>query len=292
MNQLEDMRILVEVMDQGGFSAAARRLGLTTQLVSRRVMRLEERLGVQLLTRTTRRLTPTDLGRDYVERSRRILAEVEEAELALSSHLVEPRGRLRVSAPLSFGLSHLASIVHRFSALHPKVELDLDFSDRPVDIVAEGFDMAVRIGLLPDSSLIARKLADVRFTVVASPDYLARRGEPVELDDLRSHDCLMFKHSHGAAWFFRVNGVDQTLNVSGPLRANNGDILRDAAIAGLGITQLPDFLTAPAISDGRLVSLMGKLLPPGGAVYAVRPAHRQQSLPVRAFTDYLIAALK
>jgi DNA-binding transcriptional LysR family regulator len=292
MNQLEDMRILVEVMDQGGFSAAARRLGLTPQLVSRRVMRLEERLGVQLLTRTTRRLTPTDLGRDYVERSRRILAEVEEAELALSSHLVEPRGRLRVSAPLSFGLSHLASIVHRFSALHPKVELDLDFSDRPVDIVAEGFDMAVRIGLLPDSSLIARKLADVRFTVVASPDYLARRGEPVELDDLRSHDCLMFKHSHGAAWFFRVNGVDQTLNVSGPLRANNGDILRDAAIAGLGITQLPDFLTAPAISDGRLVSLMGKLLPPGGAVYAVRPAHRQQSLPVRAFTDYLIAALK
>jgi DNA-binding transcriptional LysR family regulator len=292
MSQLEDMRILLEVMDQGGFSAAARRLGLTTQLVSRRVMRLEERLGVQLLTRTTRRLTPTDLGRDYVERSRRILAEVEEAELALSSHLVEPRGRLRVSAPVSFGLSHLASIVHRFSALHPKVELDLDLSDRPVDIVAEGFDMAVRIGRLPDSSLIARKLADVRFTVVASPDYLARRGEPVELDDLRSHDCLMFKHSRGEVWFFRVDGVDQTLNVSGPLRANNGDILRDAAIAGLGITQLPDFLTAPAISDGRLVSLMGRLLPPGGAVYAVHAAHRQRSLPVRAFTDYLIAALK
>ena len=290
MNQFEDMRMLIETIDRHGFSAAARRLGVSTQLVSRRIMALEERLGVQLLTRTTRRLAPTELGSGYVERARRILAEVEEAELALSTHLVEPRGTLRLSAPLSFGLSHLSSIIVDFLTLHPKVEIDLDLTDRRVDLVAEGFDMAVRIGFLPDSTLVARKLMDVGVTVVASPDYLRRRGIPRTVADLRAHDCLLFRNSRGLSWLFRVEGKDEIVPMTGALRASNGDVLRDAAIAGLGLSQLPLFLTQPAIDDGRLMSVLDDLLPCPGAVYAVHPAHRQGATTVRAFTDFLVAA--
>lgn len=291
MNHLEDMRILVETLDRGSFSAAAARLALSKQFVSRRVAALEDRLGVQLLTRTTRKLSPTELGRDYAERARRILADVEEAELAMSSNLVEPRGTLRVTAPLSFGLSHLSPLVGQFLSLMPKVELDIDFNDRPVDLVAEGFDMAVRIGVLSDSTLIARKLADVRFTIVASPEYLAQRGRPEQPEQLRDHDCLLYRHSRGTTWMLLVDGREESVPVTGRLRANNGEALRDAAIAGLGLTQLPNFLTGEAIADGRLISLMHDFLPGSGAIYAVHPAHRQRSLPVRAFIDFLAAVL-
>ena len=291
MSQLEDMRILVEALDRGGFSAAAKRLGLSKQLVSRRVGALEARLGVQLLTRTTRRLSPTDLGRDYAARARLILADVKEAELAMSSHHAEPRGVLRVSAPLSFGLSHLSPLIAGFMQVMPKIKIDLDLNDRTVDLVAEGFDMAVRIGMLSDSSMVARKLMEVSLEIVASPAYLAKRGTPTAPADLKAHDCLLFRHGRGTTWLLRVGGRDDPVPVTGTLRANNGEILRDAAIAGLGLTQLPDFLTKDAVAQGQLVSVMTDHMPVGGAIYAVHPAHRQRSSPVRAFTDYLSAAL-
>lgn len=283
--------MLVEAIDRGGFTEAARRLGLSKQLVSRRIMALEERLGVQLLTRTTRRLTPTEAGRDYADRARRVLADVAEADLVVGGRNPEPRGLLRVSAPLSFGISHLSPILTGFKSIHPAVEIDIDLSDRPVDLVAEGYDVAVRIGMLKDSSLIARKLREVRFVVCASPEYLQRCGVPASVGDLRRHECLSYRHSGGLAWTFGSVGRVETVAVSGGFRANNGELLRDAAIAGLGLVQLPEFLVRRALADGSLVRVLEEVPMPVGAVHAVYPAHRQRSTTVGAFTSYLVAAL-
>ncbi len=291
MNTLDDMRMLVEVVDRGAFTEAARRLGMSKQLVSRRIMALEDRLGVQLLTRTTRRLTPTEAGREYAERARRILADVAEADMIVGGRNPEPRGLLRVSAPLSFGISHLSPILTGFKSVHPAVEIDVDLSDRPVDLVAEGYDVAVRIGVLKDSSLIARKLMEVRFAVCGSPDYLRRRGVPQTLADLKDHECLAYRHSAGLAWTFGSADRIESEAVSGSFRANNGEVLRDAAIAGLGLAQLPTFIVSGPLADGSLIRVLDAAPMPTGAVYAVHPAHRQRSVTVRAFTDYLVAAL-
>lgn len=287
MSRLEDMAILVEVVDRGGFSAAAARLALSKQLVSRRITDLEARLGVQLLLRTTRRIALTDLGREFVDRARRILQDADEAEQAMSSHGAAPRGTLRLSVPLSFGLSDLSPMLIGFMRLQPGVEIDLDLSDRPVDLVADGFDMAIRIGALADSTLIARKLSDLAFGICASPDYLRQRGEPETIEDLKHHSCLLFRHSKGLSWLFQLRGKLERVAVSGILRANNGEVLRDAAIAGLGLVQLPEFITGPALNDGRLVPVLAAFAPPAGAVYAVHPAHRQRSATVRALSDHL-----
>jgi DNA-binding transcriptional LysR family regulator len=291
MSQIEDMRIVVEVVDRGSFSAAATRLGVTKQLVSRRVMALEERLGVQLLVRTTRRLAPSELGQDYVERARRIIAEVEDAEQAMASHVAAPRGTLRISAPLSFGQSHLSPLLAGFLSLHPGVRLELDMADRPVNLVAEGYDVAVRIGNLVDSSLIARKLTTIKMVICATPSYLERVGIPTTIKELQSHDCLEYRHSKGATWPLTVNGALEMVAVRGCFLANNGDVLRDAAIAGLGLVQLPTFIIVQDLASRRLVTVMDAFAPPPTAAYVVHPTHRQRSRLVRAFSDYLAAGL-
>jgi len=291
MNQLEDMRILVEAADRGSFSQAALRLGQTKQLVSRRVMALEERLGVQLLIRTTRKLTLTELGQEYIDRARRILAEVEDAEQAMASHVVAPRGTLRITAPLTFGQSHLSPILAGFLSLHPEVKLDLDMTDRPIDIVGEGYDLAVRIGSLPDSSLIARRLMPVHMVICAAPAYLDRFGAPRTVADLRSHDCLEYRHSRGTAWPLSVSGKLEHVPVAGSYKANNGDVLRDAAVAGLGLVQLPTFIVQRELDAGRLTTVLDDCAPPPSAAYLVHPAHRQKSRLVRVFTDYVVANL-
>ena len=289
MGRLEDMRLLIDAVDHGGFSAAAMRLGVSKQLVSRRISELEARLGVQLVVRTTRRLTLTDLGRDYVERARRVLAEAEAADLAMIGHHETPRGRLRLSAPVSFGTMHLSPLVAGFLQLHPAIEVELDLSDRTVDLVAEGYDMAVRIGVLADSSLVARKLTELRLVVCASPDYLHRRGGPATPSDLKDHACLIYGHAPGVTWPFQVNEKASLLPVKGPYRANNGELLRDAAIAGLGVAQLPDFIVGEALASGALVTVLDAFAAPAGAAYAVHPAHRQRSPAVSALTEYLAA---
>jgi len=289
MNQFEDMRILVETVDRGSFSAAALRLGQSKQLVSRRIMCLEDRLGVQLLVRTTRRLTLTQLGAEYVERARRILADVEDADQAIASHVAAPRGTLRITAPLSFAQLHLSPILAGFLALHPEVKLDLDMTDRQVDLVAEGVDLAIRIGRLADSSLIARKLATIEMVIAASPAYFARFGTPRTLADLKSHNCLEYRHSQGTHWPLTVSGRLEQVAVAGSYKANNGDVLRDAAVAGLGLVQLPTFIVQPDIDAGRLVTAMDDYAPPQTAAYVVHPAHRQGSRLVRVFIDYLKA---
>jgi DNA-binding transcriptional LysR family regulator len=290
--QLDDMRIFVAAVDAHNFTAAAKRLSLSKQFVSRRVMALEEALGVPLLVRNTRKLAVTELGQEFYERAKRILGEVEEAEQAMSLRRAGPRGLLKVSAPMSFGMMHLSPLVADFLREHGDVRFDMELSDRTVDVVGEGFDMAVRIGVLPDSTLIAQKLVDVSLVACCSPGYLRRRGAPATPADLARHSCLLYGHGGVVTWDFAVEGALKGFEVHGPLRANNGDLIRDAAVAGLGIVRLPDFIVADALRSGQLVTVLDAFLPSPTGVYAVYPQHRQSSLTIRAFVDFLRKHLK
>ncbi|CAE6728041.1 HTH-type transcriptional regulator DmlR [Paraburkholderia aspalathi] len=290
--QLDDMLIFVATVDAHNFTAAAKRLALSKQFVSRRVMALEEALGVQLLIRNTRKLAVTELGQEFYERARRILGEVEDAEQAMSLRRAGPRGLLRVSAPMSFGMMHLSPLVASFLREHADVRFDMELSDRTVDVVGEGFDMAIRIGALPDSTLIAQKLVDVRMVVCCSPGYVRRRGAPVVPGDLARHSCLLYGHGGVVSWDFVVDGVSKGVEVSGPLRANNGELVRDAAVAGLGIVRLPDFIVAEAVGSGLLVTVLEEFLPSATTVYAVYPQHRQSSVSIRVFVEFLRESLR
>ena len=285
--QFDDMRIFVATVDAHNFTAAANRLSLSKQFVSRRVMALEEALGVQLLIRNTRKLAVTELGQEFYERARRILGEVEDAEQAMSLRRAGPRGLLRVSAPMSFGMLHLSPLVAMFLREHGDVRFDMELSDRTVDVVGEGFDMAIRIGLLADSTLVAQKLVDVRMVACCSPGYVRRRGAPAAPADLERHACLLYCHGGVVSWDFIVDGVVKAVEVHGPLRANNGDLIRDAAVAGLGIVRLPDFIVADALRSGQLVPVLEAFLPGATSVYAVYPQHRQSSVTIRAFVEFL-----
>ncbi|WP_144152619.1 LysR family transcriptional regulator [Paraburkholderia sp. BCC1885] len=285
--QLDDMRIFVATVDAHNFTAAASRLSLSKQFVSRRVMALEEALGVRLLIRNTRKLAVTELGQEFYERARRILGEVAEAEQAMSLRRASPHGLLRVSAPMSFGMAHLSPLVAMFLKKHPDVRFDMELSDRIVDVVGEGFDMAIRIGTLADSTLIAQKLAEVRMVACCSPHYLRRRGTPTAPADLKRHACLPYGHGGPANWDFVVDGAHQAVEVHGPLRANNGELIRDAAIAGLGIARLPDFIVSAALEAGTLVTVLEPFLPGAAALYAVYPQHRQSSTTIQTLTAFL-----
>jgi DNA-binding transcriptional LysR family regulator len=290
--QFEDMRIFVATVDARNFTAAASRLSLSKQFVSRRVMALEEALGVQLLIRNTRKLAVTELGQEFYERARRILGEVEDAEQAMSLRRAGPRGLLRVSAPMSFGMMHLSPLVAMFLRENGDVRFDMEMSDRTVDVVGEGFDMAIRIGVLPDSTLVAQKLVDVRMVACCSPGYARRRGTPAVPAELARHACLLYGHGGAISWDFVVDGAVQGVEVHGPLRANNGDLIRDAAVAGLGIVRLPDFIVADALRSGQLVPVLEDFLPGATSVYAVYPQHRQSSVTIRAFVEFLRAQLR
>lgn len=289
--QLEDMRIFVATVDAHNFTAAANRLSLSKQFVSRRVMALEEALGVQLLIRNTRKIAVTDLGQEFYERAKRILGEVADAEQAMSRQRAAPHGLLRVSAPMSFGMLHLSPLVAMFLREHDDVRFDMELSDRTVDVVGEGFDMAIRIGTLADSTLVARKLVDINMVACCSPGYLRRRGTPAAPADLQRHACLLYGHGGALSWDFVVDGAVKNVEVRGPLRANNGDLIRDAAVAGLGIVRLPDFIVADALKSGQLVRVLEAFMPAPIAVYAVYPQHRQSSVTIRAFVEFVRAHL-
>ncbi|NMM03407.1 LysR family transcriptional regulator [Paraburkholderia sp. RP-4-7] len=290
--QLDDMRIFVATVDAHNFTAAAKRLALSKQFVSRRVMALEEALGVQLLIRNTRKLAVTELGQEFYERAKRILGEVADAEQAMSLRRAGPRGLLRVSAPMSFGMMHLSPLVASFLREHGDVRFDMELSDRTVDVVGEGFDMAIRIGTLPDSTLIAQNLVDVRMVACCSPGYVRRRGAPLHPADLARHSCLLYGHGGAVSWDFVVDGVSKGFEVHGPLRANNGELIRDAAVAGLGIVRLPDFIVADALNGGQLVTVLEEFLPTAATVYAVYPQHRQSSVTIRFFVEFLRKGLR
>ena len=287
---MQAIEAFLAVAEQGSCSAAARRLGTTKSTVSKRVRLLEERLGVRLLHRTTRRLALTTLGEIYRDNCRRLVGELADTEAMLSAHARNPRGRLRVTAPMTFGILHLGAFIARFQERYPEVAVDLTLDDRFLDLVGEGYDLAIRIGRLEDSSLMARRLGGATSRCVAAPAYLARHGVPAHPRDLARHNCLRYLYTRRPdEWRFTRRGETVTVRVEGSLAANNGDLLREAARAGLGIARLPSFMIARELEDGTLQSL----LPDWGGeeigVFAVHPAHRQTNPALRAFLDALLA---
>ncbi len=288
LDTLVGMAVFARVVDDGGFSAAARRLGLSKSAVSKQVAALEDRLGARLLNRTTRRMSLTEAGTALVERCRRVLAEAEAAQDAIGLLQAAPTGVLRVNAPMTFGTLHLAPAIPDFLERHPGISVDLNLNDRMVDLVEEGFDVAVRIARLADSSLVARKLAPMRRVMVASPLYLARRGVPERLADLAGHDCFSYSYvAAGDEWRFTGPDGEEVVQPTGRLRANNGEVLREAALAGIGIAVLPVFIAGPDLAAGRLVQVLPQYDNRGGAIYAVWPSGRHPSPKLRAFVDFL-----
>jgi DNA-binding transcriptional LysR family regulator len=289
MHRFGDIQAFVSVVESGSFTAAADRLDTDKSAISRRVSSLEEHLGVQLMRRTTRSLNLTDSGRSFYERAARILADLEEAESAVAQEHGELSGRLRVALPVSFGVLHMGPPIDAFSQQHPRVEFDLDLNDRQVDLLQENIDVAVRIGELSDSSLIAKRLFKARIVVCASPDYLAKNGTPVTPDDLQDHRCLVYSNLRDPGhWpWLDADGVAQRARVNVAMQANNGNLLSIAASDGLGIVMQPAFIAHAAIKAGDLVPILGKYAWPEPTAYAVYPPARHLSHRVRAFIDFL-----
>ena len=291
MNQFEELQTFIQVVDTGSISRAADRLAVAKSAVSRRVSDLEQRLGVQLFRRTTRRLNLTDSGKSFYERASRILEDLKEAEIAVSQQHAALTGRLKIAAPLTFGLLHLGPAIVDFNKQHPDIQFDVDFNDRQIDILEEGFDMAVRIAELPDSSLIARKIAPVKLTLCASPDYLKNHGTPDKPQDLLNHRCLVYRNiTDFNQWKFKdANGETVSVKVPIGISANNGDFLVTAAVAGQGIVLTPNFITYKSLASGELVPLLNQYQPSSINAYAIYPQTRHLSHRVRAFVDYLVS---
>ncbi len=288
MDLLAGMAVFARVVEAGGISAAARDLGLSKSAVSKQLSGLEDRLGARLLQRTTRRMSLTEAGAGFLEHCRRVVAEAEAAEAAMGALQAEPRGVLRVNAPMTFGTMHLAAAIPDFLAQYPQVSVDLALNDRLVDLLDEGYDVAVRIAKLADSSLVARKLAPARRVMVAAPSYLDRRGRPATLAEIAQHDTLCYTYVSAAEeWRFQGLNGDESVRVQGRLRANNGEVLLAACLAGSGIAALPTFISGPSLRAGTLVRVLPQYENPDIAIHAVWPGTRHLTAKVRAFVDFL-----
>ena len=289
MEKLDGLTVFAKVVEAGTFSAAARHFGLSKSAVSKQVAGLEDRLGARLLNRTTRRLSLTEVGAAFYERCTRIIAEVEEAELAVGRLHAEPRGTLRVNAPMSFGIRHLAPALPAFMDRYPELTIDLVLNDRVVDIVDEGFDLAIRIARLPDSRLIARKLTTARIVACAAPAYWRRHKRPAHPGDLEGHNCLIYTYlvARNECEFRGPDGAF-SVKVSGSLRANNGDALLAAARGGLGVYVGPTFILGEDLRAGRLEAVLEDYENEPLSIYAVYPHNRHLSTKVRVFVDFLV----
>ena len=284
-----EMNVFVAAVDAGGFSAAARLLDLTPSAVSKQISRLEERLGARLLNRSTRRISLTDAGREFYERSRAILADIDEAERAIGSVSEEPRGTLRVTASISFGQRQIVPLVPEFSARYPGIRVDVQFSDRMVDIVEEGIDVAVRVSAPASSALIARQLAPDRRIVCASPDYLRKHGTPDNPEDLAGHNALIYSTVYSDTWRFDGLTGARAVRVRSSFSANSGEAIRDMALGGHGVARLATFLVGPDIAAGRLVELLADWRDPQeNIIHAVYPSRRLVPPATRAFVDFLV----
>jgi DNA-binding transcriptional LysR family regulator len=282
---LVDVLAFVRVAETGSFARAAERMGLSKPVLSRRVARLEGQLGARLLTRSARGAQATDIGQAYYERAAAILADLEAAQEVVAQAVTQIAGPIRLSAPLSFGISYLAPALADFARAHPAVELDIEFEDRNVDLVGGGYDLGVRIGKLADSALIARRIAPVRKHVIASPAYLEAHGRPARPADLAGHSILLYGNEQ---WRFRVDDRWETIRVQPRMRTNNGEMLRAAALAGLGICMLPSFIAAPALGDGGVEVLLRDFPVEEGALHAVMPPGRAVTARVRALVEFLV----
>lgn len=293
MSKYEEIETFIRVVEAGSITKAAEQLKIAKSAVSRRLKELETRLGVQLMTRTTRKLTLTDTGETLYNRFVVLLADWEESESAASDAQAALAGSIRVAAPLSFGVTHLGPAIIDFMREHPLVDFDIDFSDRKIDLIAEGMDLALRIGDLPDSSLIARKVATMSVVAAASPAYLQAHGTPRTPDDLKAHKELRYGYRTTAAWSYKSSdGVEGQVEMTPRLRATNGEFLRDAAVAGEGILIEPRFILYQELREGSLLEILPDYKWPEVTAYAVYPPTRHLSVRVRAFVNFLIDRYK
>ncbi|MDB4968823.1 MAG: Transcriptional regulator, LysR family [Myxococcales bacterium] len=285
---LNDILVFTRVVQSGSFTAAARALDLTKSSISRKVSELEDRLGARLLQRTTRKLSLTDVGRAYYENCARIVAELEEADLAVGRMQSSARGVLRITVPLAFGA--FGAIVAEFSKRYPEVQVEIVATDRQVDLVEEGFDLAIRAGALADSTLIARPLGQVRRLLVASPAYLKKSGQPKAPADLEKHACLVFAAAPSPArWTLRRDGKSVKVSTPARLVVNDFELLREAARSGLGIATLPEYLCKEDFARGRLRAVLPAWCTEETPIHAVYPTTRHLSPKVIAFVDVVRA---
>lgn len=288
MSRWDAAEIFVAVVEAGSFSAAARALKLSKSHVSRQVSRLENRLGTQLLQRTTRKLALTQTGAVYFEQCRDLVNQLSELESAIIDTHEKPMGTLRMTVAGAFGELYVAPAAAEFMRRYPDINIVLDFTSRVVDLVSEGYDLAIRAGVLKDSSLIARRIAERRLLVCASRDYLSRHGQPLHLSDLRRHNCLV---GSLPSWRFRdQNGHHIDLKIQGSWRSNNGYALLAAARKGIGLVQLPEFYVHDDIAAGRLLPVLEKYQPTDTAVWAIYPGNKHLSPKVSLFIDHLVSS--
>lgn len=294
MDKLNGMVVFAAVVETGSFTAAARQLGQSKSAVSKQVSKLEDRLGARLLHRTTRQLTLTDVGQAFYERCQRIVEEAEEAELAVTTMQQCPQGRLKVSVPHSFGGRHIVPILPDFMARYTDITVDISFNDRRIDLLEEGFDLAIRVGVLEDSSLIARKISDVRSHVVSAPSYWDKHGRPAHPQDLADHNCFTYANlAMPNIWRFpQPGGDDISVRVNGRLHSDNGDSSLTVAKAGLGIARLPSFFFCEnELNDGSLEEVLVDYSQARMGAYAVYPDTRHLTTKVRVFIDFLVERL-
>jgi DNA-binding transcriptional LysR family regulator len=290
MDRFENMNTFIRVVESGTISAAADKLGVAKSAISRRLKELEEHLGVELFHRTTRSMNLTDTGRAFYHQSVRIMQDVLEAELATSQAHGTLQGSLKIALPSTFGIMHMGPAINEFLRQHPQVEFDLDFNDREVDLIQEGFDLAIRIANLPDSSLIARRLAPIRNVMCASPGYLEEMGMPRTPQELVDHRCLVYSLlSDYEHWVLTdSDGTETRTRIHPYLKASTGEFLRDAAVEGMGIIIVPSFIAYREIERGALVQVLEEYTAPAINAYAIYPQTRHLSQRVRAFVDFLV----
>lgn len=291
MDTLISMKVFAAVVDTGSFAAASDRLDMSRAMTSKYVAHLEEHLGTRLLQRTTRKLTLTESGAAYYEQCTQILADIAAAEES-ALHLTEaPRGTLRVTVPVSFGILHMGPVISEYLKRYPDVKADILVTDRRVDLIEEGLDLALRIGSLPESGLVAKKIASDRVVICGAPDYLKRHGTPKTPADLERHNCLAYAYAaSGDEW--KMTGPDgvHTVKVSGSLRATNGDMVKLAGVGGVGLMRQPLFLTAQELRAGQLVEVLTEYKCDDIGIYAVYPSRKHLSAKVRTFVDFLANA--
>jgi DNA-binding transcriptional LysR family regulator len=288
MDKLESLRAFVKVVQHASLAAAARDMRLSRSAISKYIIDLEAELGVQLLVRTTRSASPTENGVAYYERVVAILADIEDADATVSRLQAEPRGILRVNAPMSFGTLHLGAAIADFMEKYPELKVQLALSDEMIDPVTQGFDVTLRIADLPSSSLIARKIAPARRVICAAPSYLQRRGTPQHPNDLREHDCLTYGHlATGNQWKLNGPDGDHWIQIPWTLCADNAEVLRDAAVKGRGVALLPTFIAGEDLRTGALKAVLTPYKAPELLVYAIYPQTKHLSVKARVFIDYL-----
>lgn len=289
MNPFEEMQNFIRIVEAGSLTKAAEQTNTVKSAVSRRLMELERRLGVSLLTRTTRSQSLTDLGQSYYQRSLQILDDLSELESNVKDEQCALRGKIKIAAPLSFGLAHLAPALSKFNDIHKDIHFDIDFNDRKIDIIEEGFDLAFRIAKLDDSNFIARKITAIRALLVASPDYLEKHGTPTTPKELLNNHVKLQYTNSPETWEFIEKGQSLSIKIDSVLNSNNGDYLLQAAIAGKGLILTPDFICYKHVKTGQLKPVLAEYIPSIEiGAYAVYPQTRHLSRRIRSLVDYLI----